>query len=301
MNEKELIRLVDNYLRYLNLERGLSQNSISSYKSDLTRVVEFICSKENLTLKSITHQDISSFLLTLEEFGLSSTSRARYLSSIKGFFKYLLSEDHITKDVTELIELPKLRTRLPEAIAIEEVNTILESPDVTTLAGIRDRSILETLYACGLRVSEILGLKQSHILWDSEIIRVFGKGSKERIVPIGESALFWIAKYQKEVRHRFISNKETDDILYLNQRGGKLSRMTVWNIVSQYSRKAGIESKIHPHMFRHSFATHLIESGADLRAVQEMLGHADISTTQLYTHLNREYIKEVHKTYHPRS
>jgi integrase/recombinase XerD len=190
---------------------------------------------------------------------------------------------------------------LPDTLSIDEMLSILEQPDITTKAGIRDRAMLELLYACGLRVSELCGIKQRDMLLEQEVIRVFGKGSKERIVPIGSSALEWVGTYQLEVRSHFMKyGVSTNDILFLNQRGTGISRMSVWNIVSKATMDAGIEKQVHPHTFRHSFATHLLEGGADLRALQEMLGHSDISTTQIYTHIDREFIRQVHKTYHPR-
>jgi integrase/recombinase XerD len=200
----------------------------------------------------------------------------------------------------ENIDIPKSSKKLPETLTINDVNKILEQPDTSKPAGVRDRAILELLYACGLRVSELCTLRIKDIIVEAEIIRVFGKGSKERIVPIGSSALDWINQYLLKVRHLFVKRGKTEDILFLNQRGTQLSRMSIWKLVQSSARKAEIQIHVHPHIFRHSFATHLLEGGADLRAVQEMLGHSDISTTQIYTHLDNDYIKEVHKTYHPR-
>jgi integrase/recombinase XerD len=237
----------------------------------------------------------------LEELGLALSSRTRTLSSLRGFFSYLFSNKIIDNDITEKAELPKSRRSLPDTLSIDEMLAILEQPDISTKAGIRDRAMLELLYACGLRVSELCGIKQRDMLLEQEVIRVFGKGSKERIVPIGSSALEWVGMYQMEVRPHFMkSGISTNDILFLNQRGTGISRMSVWNIVSKATQDAGVEKHVHPHTFRHSFATHLLEGGADLRALQEMLGHSDISTTQIYTHIDREFIRQVHKTYHPR-
>jgi len=287
-------------LLYLSLEKGLSQNTISAYRNDLSTFSDFLISKgiENYIISN--QELITEFFVLLTEIGLNPTSRMRYLSSIKSLYKYFLTIGKSDFDPSETIELPKVSRKLPATLSIEEIKCIIEQPDVSSPAGIRDRAILETLYACGLRVSELINLKQRDILFDAEIVRVFGKGSKERIVPIGKSALKWINIYKKKARVRFLKLATTGDILFLNQRGSQLSRMTIWKIVNKATNDAGIEKEVHPHTFRHSFATHLLEGGADLRAVQEMLGHSDISTTQIYTHLDNDYIKEVHRTFHPR-
>ncbi len=298
---RSLQRPIDEFLKTLSLERGLAANSIHSYRSDLQRYAEFLEQQEILEFKDVQTEHIAAFLHWLAEVGLGASSRARYSSAIKGLHHYLNARYVWSHDPAELIELPRGGRPLPEALSIADVDAMLHQPDVETAAGIRDRSILETLYACGLRVSELCGLRQRDVIVESSILRVFGKGSKERIVPIGESALEWIRRYREEVRPSFLKNKSTDDILYLNQRGSQLSRMSIWNIVHKAATEAKITADVHPHTLRHSFATHLIEGGADLRAVQEMLGHADISTTQIYTHLDRAYISEVHRTFHPRS
>ena len=296
----DLQKTLNHYLQFITLERGLSDNTLQSYKHDLRAFTEYLNTSGVLSFSGASSENISSFLYLLQEFGLSVTSRSRYLSSIRGLYKYLLNTGKTEKDIAELIDLPKSSRKLPDTLTIEDIELILSKPDISQPAGIRDRAILETLYACGLRVSELITLKQRDILYEEEIIRIFGKGSKERIVPIGSSALEWIGIYRKKARTIFIKTKQTNDILFLNQRGSKLSRMSIWKIVDLNSRRAEINKNVHPHTFRHSFATHLLEGGADLRAVQEMLGHADISTTQIYTHLDRDYIKEVHKTFHPR-
>lgn len=287
-------------MQYLYLEKGLSQNTISAYQNDLSTYCDFLISKGIDNYLIANQEIISEFFVLLEEIGLSPISRMRYLSSIKSLYKYFLIIGKSVFDPSETIEVPKISRKLPSTLTIEEVQRIIEQPDVSKPAGIRDRAILETLYACGLRVSELINLKQKDIIAESEIIRVFGKGSKERIVPIGKSALKWINTYKKKVRIRFLKFSDAADILFLNQRGSKLSRMTIWKIVNKATEDAKIKKEVHPHTFRHSFATHLLEGGADLRAVQEMLGHSDISTTQIYTHLDSDYIKEVHRTFHPR-
>lgn len=289
------------FIQYISLERGLSANTKESYSHDLTKYAEFLtgCDIDRFSLAKT--QNISDFLLFLNEIGLMASSRSRYLSAIKGLHRFLLANKFADNDVSETIELPKSGRKLPDTLTIPQIDKIIEQPDTGKAAGIRDRAMLEMLYACGLRVSELLNVRQRDILFEAGIVRVFGKGSKERIVPIGGSAIDWIQKYQVQVRHTFMKNKDTDDILFLNQRGSQLSRMGLWKIVDKYAAMADIGVKVHPHTFRHSFATHLIEGGADLRAVQEMLGHSDISTTQIYTHLDSDYIREVHRSFHPRA
>lgn len=294
-------REMQSYKRFLALEKGVSENTISAYMFDIERFSTYVFHQGIEKYALIEIQHIHAFLLMLEELGLALSSRTRTLSSLRGFFSYLFSSKIIDTDITEKAELPKTRRSLPDTLSIEEMLAILEQPDISTRAGIRDRAMLEMLYACGLRVSELCGLKQRDMLLEQEVIRVFGKGSKERIVPIGSSALEWVGSYQSEVRPHFMKQGiSTDDILFLNQRGSGISRMSVWNIVTKATRDAGIEKHVHPHTFRHSFATHLLEGGADLRALQEMLGHSDIGTTQIYTHIDREFIRQVHRTYHPR-
>lgn len=297
---KEILRELNQFIQFISLEKGLSDNTKMSYKHDLKQFAEFLSSKSILNFTNAVPQNVSDFLQLLDDIGLSVTSRSRYLSSIRMLYKYLFSSGITDKNITDVIDLPKTSRKLPDTLTIEDINNILEQPDTNKPAGIRDRAILETLYACGLRVSELCNLKQRDVISEAEIVRVFGKGSKERIVPIGNSALKWITEYIKKARHLFIKKSDTDDILFLNQRGSKLSRMSIWKLLDISARAAEINVHVHPHMLRHSFATHLLEGGADLRAVQEMLGHSDISTTQIYTHLDRDYIKEVHKTFHPR-
>ncbi len=293
-------RSLKNYARFLALEKGLSDNTLSAYKLETRRFAEFLAGRGKASQTEAITSDITDFLSFLVECGISVASRARALSALRTYFAFLQAEQGI-ENPAEIVELPRMKRHLPDTISIAEMDRLLEQPDTTIPAGIRDRSILEMLYACGLRVSELCNLRCRDVLTEAEIIRVFGKGSKERIVPIGHSALEWLKRYSREARPLFMKVKiETDDKIFLNQRGRGLSRMAVWNIVSSAAMKAGLEQHIHPHTFRHSFATHLLEGGADLRAVQEMLGHADITTTQIYTHIDREYIREVHRTFHPR-
>ncbi|MDP2363517.1 MAG: site-specific tyrosine recombinase, partial [Ignavibacteria bacterium] len=218
----------------------------------------------------------------------------------KGFFLYLLKNKYILKNPIERISAPKISKKLPVVLEINEVEKILSVPDVEDKYGLRDKAILELFYACGTRVSELINLKVNDLFFNDEIIRVLGKGSKERLIPIGSSAINWISEYLKKSRPLLMKKLKSENYLFLNSRSSKISRMGIWKIIDRYVREAGITKDVHPHTFRHSFATHLLEGGADLRAVQEMLGHADISTTQIYTHIDRDYVKQVHKQYHPR-
>ena len=287
-------------MHFLQIEKSLSENSISAYRIDINRYVEFLEAHAVTKLDAIADAQVSKYLQMLYEIGLSPRSVSRNLTAIKGLYKFLIAEELLTKNPVEIVELPKLSRPLPDVLHQHEIEKILNQPDSAKPLGLRDRAILETLYATGMRVSELISLKQQDIMRTEGIVRVFGKGSKERLVPIGKPALDWIAKYQKNARAELAKTGRGKDVVFLNARGGPMSRMAIWNIVREYTNDAGIKKEIHPHTFRHSFATHLLEGGADLRAVQEMLGHAFIVTTQIYTHIDREYLKEVHKTFHPR-
>ncbi|MBI3193700.1 MAG: site-specific tyrosine recombinase XerD [Ignavibacteriae bacterium] len=291
---------LSSYLNFLNFEKSVSKNTYQSYHLDLKRYLAYLDSDGITSIENITDDFISSFLASLYDLGLSAKSVARNLSAIKGFHKFLVREGITKHNPTENVETPKLARKLPDVLHQHEIEKILSQPNTTELLGIRDKAMLETMYACGLRVSELITLKQSDVYPDDGFVRVFGKGSKERIVPIGKSALQWIQTYKEKVRLNLGKLSRGRDVLFLNARGRPMSRMAVWNIVRENTVKAGIKKEVHPHTFRHSFATHLLEGGADLRAVQEMLGHADISTTEIYTHIDREYLKEVHRTFHPR-
>ena len=288
------------YLNVLRLEKNLSVNTISSYRNDINSLINFLDSLKINDPSLVDNKLLNSFFINLQELGLSNTSAARYYSSIKGFFSYLFSNKYIKANPVEKVMPPKLSKNLPSVLSLGEIDSILLKPDVENKLGLRDRGILEVLYACGLRVSELIGLKISDLFFDEEIIRVLGKGSKERLVPIGSSAIKWTKEYLTKSRPLLAKKAKSENVVFLNNRGTKLSRMGVWKIVDHYVKEAGIQKEVHPHTFRHSFATHLLEGGADLRAVQEMLGHADISTTQIYTHIDRDYIKQVHKQFHPR-
>jgi len=288
------------YLAHIKLEKNLSQNTVSSYKNDLNAFISFLKDSGIDDPSDISSDHIGSFFKTLKELGLLGSSSARYFSSLKGFFLYLLKNKYIVKNPIEKITAPRISKKLPGVLDVNEVEKILSAPDANDKLGLRDKAMLELFYACGTRVSELINIKVNDLFFEDEIIRVFGKGSKERLIPVGSSAVKWVGEYLKKSRPLLMKKSKSENNLFLNSRGSKLSRMGIWKIIDRYVKQAGIEKDVHPHTFRHSFATHLLEGGADLRAVQEMLGHADISTTQIYTHIDRDYIKQVHKQYHPR-
>ena len=291
---------VREYLATLKLERNLSENTITAYKNDLTSFLNFLKDAGIQDPSQTSSKLLNDFFGLLTRLGLSSRSAARYYSSVKGFFGYLLSNSYIEINPMEKISAPKVSKSLPNVLNVNEIEGILSQPDIKRKLGLRDKALLETFYACGLRVSELINLKISDLFLSEEMIRVFGKGSKERFVPIGSSAIKWIEQYLKNSRPLLEKKAKSQHVLFLNSRGTKLSRMGVWKIVNNNAASAGIKKEVHPHTFRHSFATHLLEGGADLRAVQEMLGHVDISTTQIYTHIDRDYIKQIHRDFHPR-
>lgn len=296
---------VRSYIRFLQLEKSLATNSVESYDRDIRRYQSYLEGLGRTTFGNVTEDDIAGFIRTLRGLGLSPKSIARNISAIKGLHRFLAGEKVTSGDPTHNIELPKTGKHLPDVMSFGEITQILNAADprAETAKPLvwRDRAILETLYATGMRVSELTGLTQSNVLTEQQLVRVFGKGSKERLVPIGEPALEWIGEYTRRVRVNLAEKKRTNDMLFLNGRGTPISRVSVWQIVADYTKRAGVKKEIHPHTFRHSFATHLLEGGADLRAVQEMLGHADIATTQIYTHIDRELLKQQHKQYHPRA
>lgn len=289
------------YLGVLKLEKNLSENTILSYKIDLSAFILFLNDEFKINdPEEITHSHLVSFFTLLNNMGLTGSSAARYFSSLRGFFHFLIQNSYITKNPIDKIDSPKLKKNLPEVLTIPEMESVLSKPDSNQTLGLRDKALLEVMYACGLRVSELISLKASDLFLKEEIIRVIGKGSKERLVPIGSSAIHWVNEYLVKSRPVLAKKMKSENYIFLNIRGTKLSRMGIWKITDKYFKRAEIKKCAHPHTFRHSFATHLVEGGADLRAVQEMLGHADISTTQIYTHIDRDYIKQVHKDFHPR-
>ena len=256
---------------------------------------------ETITPSDVTQQNVVDFLEYINELGMSPYSQARMLSGIKSFYKFLIYEELVEKDPSELLEAPKLGRKLPDVLNINEIDLILEAIDHSKPEGMRNRAILETLYSSGLRVSEITHLTISNVYEDIGFLRILGKGNKERLVPIGKTALKYIKIYRDEVRVHSKVKPGNEDILFLNRRGSKLSRVMIFMMIKDLAKKAGINKEISPHTFRHSFATHLIEGGADLRAVQEMLGHESITTTEIYTHLDRDYLKQIIREFHPRS
>ena len=288
------------YFDFLRLERQVAQNTLVSYEFDLAGYKEFLQKLGIDSAVKVQEDHISGFVQNLRERNLSARSVARSLSAVRGFHRFLIGEEDAKADPTQNIDSLKRTRNLPEVLSVAEIDKMLGQPDLNKVLGLRDRAILETLYATGIRVSELVNLNQSNLLFDDELVIVFGKGSKERLVPIGSSARKWITRYQKEARTVHAERGKSHDVLFLNARGTKMTRQAIWNIIRRYAQDAGIGKTVHPHTLRHSFATHLLEGGADLRAVQEMLGHADISTTQIYTHIDREYLKEVHRTFHPR-
>ncbi|MEN6319024.1 MAG: site-specific tyrosine recombinase XerD [Syntrophaceae bacterium] len=291
--------LIDEYLNYLTVEKGVSLLTIDAYSRDLNRYIKFIqnCGIQNCM--NVTSDDIVSYLVQVKKDGLNEKSVNRGLAALRGFYKYLLREKKIDVNPVANIELAKVWTRLPDTLSKEEMNLLLSQPDIKTPVTLRDTAMLELMYATGIRVSEIISLTMNNMNWQVGYLVVMGKGGKERIVPVGRSAYDYLNEYVSHARSQFVKGKRTN-ILFLNRSGKGLTRQGFWKIVKKYVNKAGLKKKIHPHTFRHSFATHLLEGGADLRSVQLMLGHADISTTQIYTHITRERLKSIHKKYHPR-
>ncbi|MCS7014003.1 MAG: site-specific tyrosine recombinase XerD [Chloroherpetonaceae bacterium] len=293
------------FLHYLRLERNLSPNTKAAYQHDLSRYLTFVAER-CASLQDVSLKDLRDFVALLSELGLETTSIARNISAIRSLHRFLVSEKVLSENVAEELTPPKATRYLPTVLTQEEVFRLLEAPLQRNPAvhpmpkyPVRDKAILELMYACGLRVSETAALRQQHLYFEMGFIRVFGKGAKERLVPVGRSAIEWVEKYRTTCRIKLV-NRLSQDALFLNHRGRALTRMTIYNIVRENAAVAGITKPISPHTLRHSFATHLLEGGADLRAVQEMLGHKSIKATQIYTHLDRAFLKEVHKTFHPR-
>lgn len=297
---------LDLYLQFIKLEKGLSNNSVVSYENDLQRYLDFMTVEYKFSdLSGVSLSHIESFLdYLIDNELLSASSLARNISSIRGFHEFAMVEGFTKANPAELIELPKKAKKLPEILNPEEIFSMLDSPDITKPAGIRDKAILECLYGTGMRVSELTDLETDRLFFEIGFIRVIGKGSKERLVPVGEHAQDALEHYIEHVRPLFFNSEKAEKAknkVFLNQRGGALTRMSVWNIVQKAAKAADITKNVYPHIFRHSFATHLLEGGADLRAVQEMLGHASILTTEIYTHVDRSLLHQVHKQYHPRA
>jgi len=287
---------------YLQLERSLSPNSIEAYIRDVEKFVSFLKFKAwEIPPKEIQLNHLREFLAWATGLGMCAQTQSRVVSGLRGFFKYLLLENIISNNPAELLESPKTGRKLPAVLSVNEINRIVEQIDMSTAEGQRNKTMLETMYSCGLRVSELTSLRISDLFFNDGFVKVTGKGSKERIVPIGSTAVKLILIYLKEVRVHIPIKKGSENIVFLNRRGQKLSRQMVFIILKELAEKAGIKKDISPHTFRHSFATHLIEGGADLRAVQEMLGHESITTTEIYTHLDREFLRDSILQFHPRN
>ena len=285
---------------YLQLEKSLSDNSVDAYLRDIEKLTEHLYEMKNLKAPSdVQLKDLEKFLKWIVELGMTASSQARIISGIRAFYRYLALENIIAKDPTILLEAPKLKRTLPDVLSFEEIEMIISQIDLSKPEGGRNKAIVETMYSCGLRVSEVVNLKISHLYLDVGFIRVIGKGDKERLVPVGRSAVKYINIYKNKIRVHVVPAPGSEDVLFLNKRGSKLSRVMIFLIIKELVKKAGIKKNISPHTFRHSFATHLVEGGADLRAVQEMLGHESISTTEIYTHLDREFLRTTLEKYHP--
>ncbi len=293
---------ISGFKTFLKLEKSLSENSIEAYISDVLKLASFLEIRNfDLPPESIALSHLKEFIKWFNELGLSARSQARVISGIKAFYKYLLLEDIIETDPTSLLESPRIGRKLPEVLSVEEIDLIISQIDLSKPEGQRNKTMIEVLYSCGLRVSELIGLKLSNVYTDQGFIRVIGKGDKERLVPIGSKAIHEIGFYLIDRNKLPVISRESEDILFLNRRGRKLTRVMVFTIIKDLVKKSGIKKNISPHTFRHSFATHLIDGGADLRAVQEMLGHESILTTEIYTHLDRQYLRDAIIRFHPRS
>ncbi|HEU20095.1 MAG TPA: site-specific tyrosine recombinase XerD [Deltaproteobacteria bacterium] len=291
--------LVDEYLNFLAIEKGVSLNTLEAYSRDLNRYTGFMQERGMSGITGITSTDVIAFLGSLRNNGLTPNSVNRTLAALRGFYKYLLRDKVIESNPIANIELAKVWMRLPDTLSRAEMDQLLEQAAAESPLGMRDRAMLELMYATGIRVAELITVSMNSINWQVGFLIVIGKGDKERIVPVGRPALAFITRYINEGRPKLLKRTMTN-VLFVNRSGTGLTRQGFWKIVKKYARKAGLENKVHPHTFRHSFATHLLEGGADLRSVQVMLGHSDISTTQIYTHVTRELLKDIHKKYHPR-
>ena len=291
--------IIDKYKTWLRLEKSLSANSIEAYLTDLDKLIRFVES-EGKDFATISYQDLQQFVAQLRDIGIHPRSQARIISGIKSFYRFLLLDEYITADPTELLESPKIGLKLPEVLTINEINDILDTIDLSLPEGQRNRAMLEVLYSCGLRVSELISLRYSDVYFDEGFIRVEGKGSKQRLVPISETAIREIKNYLLD-RNLMVVKKGFEDILFLSRRGTALSRIMVFHIIKQQTEMAGVHKNVSPHTFRHSFATHLLEGGANLRAIQEMLGHEKITTTEIYTHIDRQFLRKEILEHHPRS
>lgn len=285
---------------YLQLEKSLSENSTEAYLRDIDKLTQFLQEKNKLiSPQEITLKELQQFIKWISELGMTASSQARIISGIRAFYKYCLLENISKTDPTALLEAPKLKRALPDVLSFDEIENIIAQIDLSKPEGGRNKAILELMYSSGLRVSEVVNLRISQLYFEAGFIRVTGKGDKERLVPVGKSAAKFVKIYQKDIRVHLSVQKGNEDIVFLNKRGSKLSRIMIFLIIKDLVKKAGIRKTVSPHTFRHSFATHLVEGGADLRAVQEMLGHESITTTEIYTHLDREFLRKTLENFHP--
>ena len=296
----ELDKSIKNFKSYLKIERSLSINSVDAYIRDIFKFSEYI-KTNNISVLKTNLEDIRGFIKEINKIGISARSQARFISSIKSFYKFLLIEGFISNSPAELLASPKIGVKIPTVLSIDEVNKLIKSIDLSSKHGERNRAIIETIYACGLRVTELINLKISNIFFKDNFLKIIGKGNKERLCPISNKTLSYLKIYIDEIRNHSIIKEKDSDIVFLNNRGSKLSRVMIFLLLKKYAEIAGIKKNISPHTLRHSFATHLIDGGADLRAIQEMLGHQSITTTEIYTHLDKEYLRSNIISYHPRS
>jgi len=299
MAQKEK-NIFDKYMTHIRLEKGLSDNTAEAYSDDLNKLIKYIDNEPDVSILSLTYKDLQQFIAQLSDIGINARSQARIISGIKSFYRFLLMEDYIRTDPTELLESPKIGQKLPEVLTENEINNLINSIDLSKPEGQRNRAMLEVLYSCGLRVSELIGLQYSKIYFDEQFIIVKGKGDKQRLVPISQKAIQEIRNYLID-RHTIKVQKGFEDTLFLNRRGAGLTRVMVFHIIKEQAKIAGIRKNISPHTMRHSFATHLLEGGANLRAIQMMLGHESISTTAIYTHIDREFLRKEIIEHHPRN
>lgn len=293
-------RYIKNFISYLKIEKGLAENSLLAYQRDVEKLKSY-SEDLKLELKNIRLSDLQHFIAELHDLGLAARSQARIISGIKQFFTFLILENEIQNDPCELLEMPKIGMKLPEVLDIEEIDAMLQIIDVSKTEGHRNRAILETLYSCGLRVSELVNLKFSDLYFDEGFVRVLGKGNKQRLVPVSEQVEKEIASYTSHIRNHQTIKSGNENYVFLNRRGAKLTRNMIFFIIKDLAKQIGLQKNISPHTFRHSFATHLIEGGANLRAIQEMLGHESITTTEIYTHLDQRFLREAILSFHPRN
>jgi len=292
---------IKGFKAYLQLEKSLSNNSVDAYLRDVQKLEQYVKLELNgASVADIQLKHLQSFLIYINEIGLEPTSQSRIISGLKSFFKYLAIEEVISSSPAELLEAPKTRRRLPDFLSVEEIDAMMAAIDLSTPEGTRNKAIIEVMYSCGLRVSELVNLKLSQVFFDVGFIKAVGKGNKERLVPIGREAIKYLQIYLENIRLHILPKKNAEDIIFLNRRGGQLSRVMIFYIIKELTQLAGIKKNVHPHTLRHSFATHLLEGGADLRAIQEMLGHESITTTEIYTHLDRDFLRDTLLRFHPR-